>query len=70
MSLFNTVLNPLYNAVSWVLLTFHKFWSMIFGRRASGAAWALSIVVLVVRHPDLPDPAVRQADQGPARTCS
>ncbi len=47
MSLFNTVLNPLYNAVSWVLLAFHKMWSLVFAP-ASGAAWALSIVMLVV----------------------
>ena len=47
MSLFNSVLSPLYNAVSWVLLAFHKMWSVIFNP-ASGAAWALSIVMLVV----------------------
>ena len=47
MSLFNGVLSPLYNAVSWVLLAFHKMWSVIFAP-ASGAAWALSIVMLVV----------------------
>jgi YidC/Oxa1 family membrane protein insertase len=44
---FNTVLDPLYNAVSWVLLTFHTAWSHLFPA-ASGAAWALSIVMLVV----------------------
>ena len=43
----DTLLNPLYNAVSWVLLFFHKGWSHIFDP-ASGAAWALSIVMLVV----------------------
>jgi YidC/Oxa1 family membrane protein insertase len=46
-SLFNGVLSPLYNAVSWVLLAFHKMWSVVFAP-ASGAAWALSIVMLVV----------------------
>jgi YidC/Oxa1 family membrane protein insertase len=46
-ALFNTLLNPLYNAVSWVLLQFHDMWSHIFNP-ASGAAWALSIVMLVV----------------------
>jgi YidC/Oxa1 family membrane protein insertase len=46
-SVFNGVLAPLYNAVSWVLLTFHKGWSHIFAP-SSGAAWALSIVMLVV----------------------
>ena len=43
----DTLLNPLYNAVSWVLLFFHKGWSHVFDP-ASGAAWALSIVMLVV----------------------
>jgi len=46
-SVFNSVLAPLYNAVSWVLLMFHKGWSHIFAP-TSGAAWALSIVMLVV----------------------
>jgi YidC/Oxa1 family membrane protein insertase len=46
-TLFNGVLSPLYNAVSWVLLAFHKMWSLVFAP-ASGAAWALSIVMLVV----------------------
>ncbi len=41
------LLDPLYNAVSWVLLQFHSFWSLFFGP-ASGAAWGLSIVLLVV----------------------
>jgi YidC/Oxa1 family membrane protein insertase len=46
-ALFNQILNPLYNAVSWVLLQFHDMWSHIFAP-TSGAAWALSIVMLVV----------------------
>jgi YidC/Oxa1 family membrane protein insertase len=41
------LLNPLYDAVSWVLLAFHSMWSHIFSP-ASGASWALSIVMLVV----------------------
>ncbi|MGZ4619843.1 MAG: membrane protein insertase YidC [Frankiaceae bacterium] len=41
------LLNPLYNAVSWVLLQFHTMWSLIFPPD-SGAAWGLSIVMLVV----------------------
>jgi YidC/Oxa1 family membrane protein insertase len=41
------LLNPLYDAVSWVLLRFHDFWSLIFSPD-SGAAWGLSIVGLVV----------------------
>jgi YidC/Oxa1 family membrane protein insertase len=46
--LFNSVLNPLYNAVSWVLLSSSTTcWSHVLDP-ASGAAWALSIVMLVV----------------------
>jgi YidC/Oxa1 family membrane protein insertase len=41
------LLDPLYNAVSWVLLRFHSFWSVFFSPD-SGAAWGLSIVMLVV----------------------
>lgn len=41
------LLNPLYDGVSWVLLRFHDLWSLIFDE-SSGAAWALSIVGLVV----------------------
>jgi YidC/Oxa1 family membrane protein insertase len=41
------ILDPLYNAVSWVLLQFHAFWSHIFAP-SSGAAWGLSIVLLVI----------------------
>jgi YidC/Oxa1 family membrane protein insertase len=41
------LLDPLYNAVSWVLLQFHSFWSL-FLAPTSGAAWGLSIVLLVV----------------------
>ena len=33
--------NPLYDAVSWVLLRFHDFWSIFFSPD-SGAAWGLS----------------------------
>lgn len=44
------VLNPLKLAVSWILVSFHTLLAPIFGE-ASGAAWALSIVglVLVIR---------------------
>ena len=41
------LLDPLYNLVSWVLLQFHSFWSL-FLNPTSGAAWGLSIVLLVV----------------------
>jgi YidC/Oxa1 family membrane protein insertase len=39
--------NWLYDAVSWVLLRWHDFWSIFF-QDNSGPAWALSIVGLVV----------------------
>ncbi|HTY72740.1 MAG TPA: membrane protein insertase YidC [Actinomycetes bacterium] len=39
--------NPLYNAVSWVLLRFHNLLSLVFPS-GSGAAWGLAIVGLVV----------------------
>ena len=42
MSIFNSVLAPLYNAVSWVLLTFHKGWSHIFA--PSSGAKMLSLI--------------------------
>lgn len=43
----DTILNPLYYAVSWIIVQFHSFYSLIFDRN-SGAAWGLSIVSLVV----------------------
>ncbi len=45
--LFNTVMAPIYYGVSWVLLMFHNLFST-FLDPASGVAWALSIVMLVV----------------------
>jgi YidC/Oxa1 family membrane protein insertase len=41
------ILNPLYDAVSWIIVQFHSFYSLIFPRD-SGWAWGLSIVSLVV----------------------
>ncbi|MCF2533897.1 membrane protein insertase YidC [Yinghuangia soli] len=41
------LLNPLYDAVSWIIVQFHKLFSPIFGKD-SGWAWGLSIVCLVV----------------------
>ncbi len=41
------LLDPLYWIVAWVLVTWHSFWSL-FLPATSGAAWALSIVGLVV----------------------
>jgi len=41
------LLNPLYYAVSWVLVTFHSFFSL-FLPNVGGWAWTLSIVGLVV----------------------
>ena len=43
----NTILNPLYIAVSWVIKTFHSLLSPIFGA-ASGVSWALAIIGLVI----------------------
>lgn len=41
------ILNPLYDAVSWIIVQFHSFYSLIF-QADSGWAWGLSIVSLVV----------------------
>lgn len=41
------MLNPLYFAVSWVLLKWHALWAMPFGD-TSGVTWALSIAFLVM----------------------
>lgn len=43
----DTILNPLYYAVSWIIVQFHSLYSLVFDRN-SGAAWGLSIVSLVV----------------------
>ncbi len=43
----NTILNPLYIAVSWVIITIHKILSPIFGSD-SGVSWSLAIVGLVI----------------------
>lgn len=43
----NTILNPLYIAVSWVIVTIHKMLSPIFGSE-SGVSWSLAIVGLVI----------------------
>ncbi|MFE5327001.1 membrane protein insertase YidC [Embleya sp. NPDC056575] len=41
------ILNPLYTAVSWIIVQFHSLFSPIFGKN-SGWSWGLSIVCLVV----------------------
>jgi YidC/Oxa1 family membrane protein insertase len=41
------ILNPLYDAVSWIIVQFHSFYSLIFDKD-SGWAWGLSIVSLVI----------------------
>jgi YidC/Oxa1 family membrane protein insertase len=47
--LINTVMQPLYYAVSWVLQTFVNFFAHFFPKgQASGWAWALAIVGLVM----------------------
>lgn len=43
----DTILGPLYDAVSWIIVQFHSFYSLIFDED-SGWAWGLSIVSLVV----------------------
>jgi YidC/Oxa1 family membrane protein insertase len=43
----DTILNPLYIAVSWVIITIHKMLAPIFGSD-SGASWSLAIVGLVI----------------------
>ncbi|MFI9720984.1 membrane protein insertase YidC [Streptomyces sp. NPDC052396] len=43
----DTILGPLYYAVSWIIVQFHSFYSLMFDRD-SGWAWGLSIVSLVV----------------------
>ncbi|WP_052847898.1 membrane protein insertase YidC [Streptomyces avicenniae] len=43
----NSILSPLYIAVSWIIIRFHSLYSLIFDEN-SGWAWGLSIVSLVV----------------------
>ena len=42
-----SILNPLYIAVSWVIVTIHDFLGPIFGKD-SGVSWSLAIVGLVI----------------------
>jgi YidC/Oxa1 family membrane protein insertase len=41
------ILNPLYDAVSWIIVQFHSLYGLVFDKD-SGWAWGLSIVSLVV----------------------
>lgn len=41
------MLDPLYTAISWVLLRWHALWAAVFGT-TSGVAWGLAIVFLVI----------------------
>ncbi|MEU1666481.1 membrane protein insertase YidC [Streptomyces sparsogenes] len=43
----DTILGPLYYVVSWIIVQFHAFYSLVFDEN-SGWAWGLSIVSLVV----------------------
>ena len=43
----DTILGPLYVAVSWIIVQFHSLFSLVF-HEDSGWAWGLSIVFLVV----------------------
>ena len=42
-----SILDPLYIAVSWVIVTFHKLLGNFFGDN-SGVSWSIAIVGLVV----------------------
>ncbi|QPP10747.1 membrane protein insertase YidC [Streptomyces bathyalis] len=43
----DTILSPLYTAVSWIIVQFHSLFSLVFAQ-SSGWAWGLSIFFLVV----------------------
>ena len=43
----DSILNPLYIAVSWVIVTIHKALTPIFGTD-SGVSWSLAIIGLVI----------------------
>ncbi|MGP3991339.1 membrane protein insertase YidC [Streptomyces sp. 3N207] len=43
----DTILSPLYTAVSWIIVQFHSLFSLVFDEN-SGWAWGLSIFCLVV----------------------
>ncbi|MEE1930019.1 membrane protein insertase YidC [Streptomyces sp. TRM 70351] len=43
----DTILGPLYTAVSWIIVQFHSLFSLVFDED-SGWAWGLSIVSLVI----------------------
>ncbi|EST37460.1 hypothetical protein N566_12950 [Streptomycetaceae bacterium MP113-05] len=47
MDTFHSILSPLYTMVSWIIVQFHKLYSIPFGE-ASGWAWGLSIMSLVI----------------------
>jgi YidC/Oxa1 family membrane protein insertase len=42
-----SILNPLYEAIAWIIMRIHAVLAVPFGAD-SGAAWALSIVLLVI----------------------
>jgi YidC/Oxa1 family membrane protein insertase len=44
---FDTLLSPLYTAVSWIIVQFHSLYSLVFAAD-SGWAWGLSIVSLTI----------------------
>lgn len=47
MNFLDTILSPLYTAVSWIIVQFHSLFSLVFAQ-SSGWAWGLSIFFLVV----------------------
>ena len=42
------MLDPLYTAVSWVLLRWYQLFTLLGMSKTSGTTWALSIIMLVV----------------------
>ena len=44
-----TILNPIYGAVSWVMVTFHSLLGLLLGKNShESIKWSLSIIGLVV----------------------
>ncbi len=43
----SSILSPLYDVVSWIMVVFHKVFTPVFGT-SSGVTWSLSIIGLVV----------------------
>lgn len=48
MGFFDTILNPLYYLVSWIMIGWHWLFNQLLGITHDGVAWLLSIIGLVV----------------------